>query len=338
MSCSRFHFLLSQNLDGRLSSTRREALLDHLAECSDCAHLADEMREAQRLALNLPREAVGAGFRESLWERIQAGEGTPEATFHEPVPLTTRLRYVATGAAAAALFLVALNRIAPTEPQQPDQTSLRPRTETVAKSSPVTDATQHAASAAGRAVARRLDLQANPINPTNVAQVAQQITIENVNYLQSRARDLEHSVQRAHDPAIRATFDQPLRELQSATHLMQWMSGEDFIHLSPDTEAELRVADRIFPLLEKAEDPDAFRNALALLRELNTENFSRRFSVVCCDTQQEFLDRFHHQILLKPDVTRVLRFVITLPETLQGMPQSRSPLEQVRICDPSSDR
>ncbi|MCA8941484.1 MAG: zf-HC2 domain-containing protein, partial [Planctomycetes bacterium] len=298
MSCSRFHFLLSLNLDGRLSSARRESLLDHLAECSACAHLADEMREAQQLALSLPHERISSGFHESLWERIQAGEGSPEATFHEPVPLTTRLRYVATGAAAAALFLVALNSIAPTEPEQPADTIGQPRTETVASAAPVADSLRPAAvPSTGRTLAQRVRLQANPINPTNVAQVAQQITIENVNYLQSRARDLEDQLQVAHAPAIRATLDEPLRELQSATHLMQWMSGEDFIHLSPDTEAELRVADRIFPMLQKAQDAESIRSALALLRDLNTANFSRRFSVVCCDTQQDFLDRFRDQIL-----------------------------------------
>src|SRR5262249_32247088 len=56
--------------------------------------------------LRLARQPVSRDFRESLFERIGAGEGTPPAVFQETVPLPTKIRYVLTGAAAAALVLV----------------------------------------------------------------------------------------------------------------------------------------------------------------------------------------------------------------------------------------
>ena len=106
MNCTHWRYELSQCLDGRLPSGRRAQVMEHAAHCGDCDTFWNELQAAQRMVLQLPRERVGDGFRDQLWQRIQAGEGTPEAVFHEPVPIGTKIRYALTGAAAAAVVLV----------------------------------------------------------------------------------------------------------------------------------------------------------------------------------------------------------------------------------------
>ncbi len=87
--------------------------MQHAAACDDCAIFWTELQAAQQLTLQLRRPHVGADFRESLWQRIQAGEGTPDAVFRERVPLVAKLRYALTGAAAAAAALLCALSLAP---------------------------------------------------------------------------------------------------------------------------------------------------------------------------------------------------------------------------------
>lgn len=107
MNCNTCRFELSQCLDGRLPSGRRATVLQHVDDCAPCAEYWAEMQAAQQLVLRLPSHRVGGDFRDRLWARIQAGEGTPDAVFREPVSLLTKARYALTGAAAAAAVLLA---------------------------------------------------------------------------------------------------------------------------------------------------------------------------------------------------------------------------------------
>lgn len=106
MNCTTCRFELSQCLDGRLPSGRRATVMQHAAACGECSTFWSELQAAQQLTLQLPKQPVSDGFREQLWERIRAGEGTPDAVFHEPVPMLTKVRYALTGAAAAAALLM----------------------------------------------------------------------------------------------------------------------------------------------------------------------------------------------------------------------------------------
>ena len=106
MNCNTCRYELSQCLDGRLPSGRRAVVMQHVDRCEVCAAFWAELQAAQQLTLQLPKERVSDGFRDQLWERIRAGEGTPDAVFHEPVPMFTKVRYLLTGAAAAAAVLV----------------------------------------------------------------------------------------------------------------------------------------------------------------------------------------------------------------------------------------
>lgn len=105
MNCRTCKRYISECLDGRLPSGRRKAVMGHLLHCASCAEHRVGLQRAQDLVLQLPRHRVGPGFREQLFQRIDAGEGTPSAVFHEPIPLARKVRYVLSGAAAAAAVL-----------------------------------------------------------------------------------------------------------------------------------------------------------------------------------------------------------------------------------------
>ncbi|MBL8753401.1 MAG: hypothetical protein JNK15_08885 [Planctomycetes bacterium] len=107
MNCTTCRYELSQCLDGRLPSGRRTVVMEHAENCAECGRFWAELQAAQQLTLQLRRPRVGADFRDSLMQRIRAGEGTPEAVFREPVPLLAKVRYALTGAAAAAAVLLA---------------------------------------------------------------------------------------------------------------------------------------------------------------------------------------------------------------------------------------
>jgi hypothetical protein len=106
MNCSTCRYELSQCLDGRLPSGRRAIVMRHVETCAVCSTFWTDLQAAQNLTLRLAKMQVSDGFRERLWERIGAGEGTPAAVFHESVPLLTKFRYAVTGAAAAAVILL----------------------------------------------------------------------------------------------------------------------------------------------------------------------------------------------------------------------------------------
>lgn len=109
MNCRECQRDMSPCLDGRLPSGRRSVVMEHLEACEECAKLWSEFQQAQELVLRMPVRPVSPDFHTRLWERIKAGEGTPPAVFAEPMPLATKVRYVLTGAVAAALLLVFIN-------------------------------------------------------------------------------------------------------------------------------------------------------------------------------------------------------------------------------------
>jgi len=80
--------------------------MDHVEACERCATFWEELQAAQQIALSAPVERLSSGFQEGLWDRIKAGEGTPDAVFLEPIPTMTKVRYLGMGAAAAALLVM----------------------------------------------------------------------------------------------------------------------------------------------------------------------------------------------------------------------------------------
>jgi hypothetical protein len=88
--------------------------MGHAESCEPCGSFWLELQSAQQLTLSLSSDQVGSDFREQLWERISAGEGTPSSVFQESVPLWSKLRYTLTGAAAAAALLIGINYLSDT--------------------------------------------------------------------------------------------------------------------------------------------------------------------------------------------------------------------------------
>jgi hypothetical protein len=106
MNCTTCRYQLSQCLDGRLPSGKRGLVMKHAESCSKCSSFWQELQAAQALTTTLRNDSVSSDFKDELWTRIHAGEGTPNAVFQEHVPLLSKLRYALTGAAAAAALLI----------------------------------------------------------------------------------------------------------------------------------------------------------------------------------------------------------------------------------------
>ncbi len=140
MNCNTCRYELSQCLDGRLPSGRRAQVLAHAEHCDACGQFWLDLQAAQKLTLSLRSDEVGPTFREGLWERIHAGEGTPDAIFAEPVATWTKVRYVITGAAAAAALLVGVSLLRPAPPRAPASTERADATSTQVRTEPAPEA------------------------------------------------------------------------------------------------------------------------------------------------------------------------------------------------------
>lgn len=118
LNCTTCRYELSQCLDGRLPSGRRSEVMNHAESCAACGSFWLELQAAQELTLSLRATEVSSDFREGLWARIHAGEGTPSAVFQEQIPLWSKVRYTLTGAAAAAALLIGVTFLMKEERKQ----------------------------------------------------------------------------------------------------------------------------------------------------------------------------------------------------------------------------
>ncbi|MAD32393.1 MAG: hypothetical protein CMJ88_01350 [Planctomycetes bacterium] len=99
-------------------------MLAHAESCRACGAFWRDLQAAQELTRSLRSSAVSAGFREQLWERVQAGEGTPDAVFLAPVRTWTKVRYALTGAAAAAALLIGVSMLQTERANRPESTEI----------------------------------------------------------------------------------------------------------------------------------------------------------------------------------------------------------------------
>lgn len=107
MSCRNREHDMSLAMDSRLPTGKRASLLRHIGECPSCSETWRAMLEARELTRALPVYDVGTDFRDDLERRIDSGEGAPDAVYRDPIPGATKIRYLASGAAAAAVLLFA---------------------------------------------------------------------------------------------------------------------------------------------------------------------------------------------------------------------------------------
>ena len=234
MNCNTCRYELSMCLDGRLPSGRRSVVMQHVDDCAACATFWAELQAAQRLALLLPREKVSEGFRDQLWERIRAGEGTPDAVFREPVPLLAKVRYAMTGAAAAAAVLVCA-------------TLLRRDTERPLDASPVaTEVRPKPDLRISRPVEVRLE-------DTPLVSAAQRLTtdvfaLETARQLEQRHATAQLALRRLGngatdgDAAVGQALNSATDFLTFGECLLELRDRQQLSFKEPDVEAELRFA------------------------------------------------------------------------------------------------
>jgi len=309
MTCNSYQYQLSLHLDGRLSSAGRHALMRHLDDCSSCQNLWQEMQRAQDLALSLPAQSVGSAFRETLLDRIRSGEGTPEAVFHAPVPKLVKLRYLASGAAAAAVIILSLNWFSDLESvPQGNGKGLKPIEQSGSNSF-----------ANLLADGDSWDLESlgiRPFIPINVAEVGARSVTDSVRDLQVQTADLKSRVastpprQLLREDAKRAG---PISRLRGWVGLMRWMQEGKIISLPPRFASELRLAEAFSNRLQSAESPAEFRFALGGIDQLQVEHMRDNFQVICCQNPEEFYVRFTSVMSRNPDIGRVLQVHVLEP-------------------------
>jgi len=97
MNCKKARILCQELLDGELSGKEREALLQHLSSCSECARFLKENQKLRELLSNLPSPQLTPAFNSRVLEEIKRRE----RAHYRPLP-SLRL------AKRALLFLIPL--------------------------------------------------------------------------------------------------------------------------------------------------------------------------------------------------------------------------------------
>jgi hypothetical protein len=299
----RFEHELSEFLDGRLPSGRREQLLERLATDPEAAVRLRELEGTQALARALPTQAVGPEFTDTLWERIRAGEGSPDAIFRAPLPWTTKIRYVAAGAAAAALVLT-LSKFTTTS--APSDTT----TERVATAP---SGSQGGLRPYEPGLLARSPVLA-PLRPETVAQAGQFECVEAVSALQSRTLDVVQAIDEVDPREVVVELDPFVGRARGSAEIIRWMQRADLVKLQPQFDTTLALTERILERFHRANsqnDAQLLRVAVEDLQELEIEGLRQKFDIVCCTSPEDFLQDLREQIQRSADVRRALRFVVT---------------------------
>jgi hypothetical protein len=301
---------LSEFLDGRLPSGRREQLLDLIASDPDAAARLRGLEEARALALDLPAQAVGPDFSDTLWERIRSGEGSPDAIFRTPLPWTTKVRYLATGAAAAALALTLANFAGPAAPgsMPPDRLATAP-----AGAAPANTETNSGLRPYEPSLLARAPVLA-PLRPETVAQAGQLECVEAVSALQSRTLGVAQTIGDVDPREVVIELDPFVGRARGSAEIIRWMQRADLVKLQPQFDTTLALTERILERFHRANsqnDAQLLRVAVEDLQELEIEGLRQKFDIVCCTSPEDFLEDLGEQIQRSPDVRRALRFVVT---------------------------
>jgi anti-sigma factor RsiW len=107
---------LNDYMDGTLGSARAVALDGHLQECASCRAELDALRDTRSL-LRRAAVPVDQGARDRVLTRFRAAAGTMAPPAARWRPRARPLLYaLATGAAAATLWLASIDRNAPLAP------------------------------------------------------------------------------------------------------------------------------------------------------------------------------------------------------------------------------
>ncbi len=310
MRCHQAEHLLSLNLDGRLSSGQRKLLLDHLDACEACHRIDGELNAARELALSLPTQSLSAGFREELWQRIRAGEGTPDAVFREPVPLATKLRYFATGAAAAGVLIAAAMFLRPADDApRNDEPVVTASSSGGLKPRPVQDGTS-------------FDLpDVTPATPNGLATLVADGYANAVRQLRARVDDFD---QRA---TASPQFITHLRDdADRARHfagLMRWFVDRNYMILPQDDAASLAAIELVGQQVRSVDDADSLRGVLKPLQRIRVDRTRSFFCSPCVEDETTFFLEFASRMQSAADVASQIRLEVVIDESGLGPNRSR---------------
>ncbi|MEO0479549.1 MAG: hypothetical protein AAF196_08725 [Planctomycetota bacterium] len=324
MRGDRLEHELSLDLDGRLSPARRAALYETLKNDPQARALRTALVESRETARSAERNRVSAGFHESLMRRVEAGEGTPEASFRQPIPWSARLRDLGIGAAAAALVLIGVQALSsdddldPTRTLRQDEVAVNAGVEPT--EGPEAMRLDSSSGSSLRPIVDRSNLfnttlagavppNANFVQPSPwvVADEAQNTFVNATDQLRRQllatSRDdtdqsrLMRRVQRLTPSAQRA---------RAAAEMLAWMSREQFVDLPPALAGGLEAVRSVSIRLDRAArstDSQSRRILWELeaareqIERIEIETLGHELMVRCCDTQQAFADQLLEQVL-----------------------------------------
>jgi hypothetical protein len=359
MACSEHNArLLSECLDGRLPSKRREALLRHVFECSACRSTYEGFERSRDLVLGLPVERVGDRFREGLWERIRTGEGTPEPALRSPIPWPSKVRYVLTGAAAAAVVLAAVQfasstLFGATDGPADQMVAHAPLDPAPAASGMSIDGSGEQRSGDGPArggmlherrpgsplfadveripveSARSLGssqqlgaLAAQSVEPLSLARSVNDELRSHTRRLVWRARDLREA-RNGVDLTELDDLRRRTRDAAASASALRWMSEQGFVDL---TDLHERVVAELIGMGRRASDADEseLRGLLQDAARLDAQALDQSFNLRCCPDPESFRFQLFEHVSENPDIARVLRLHV-LPSMPSILPDVRVP-------------
>lgn len=301
MSCNETQLQMSLCLDGRLPAGSRATVLAHIAGCADCERVWTDLQKAQDLVLNLPVQKTSRDFRQTLWARIESGEGAPEVRLAEPVTIMAKARYVLAGAAAAAVLLVS-GKLLMSERTKPLASSDAPQI--IAKADPIVDDTAKGLHPKPR-LAPDTNAQVIDFNPATLASTFAERTARNVRTLRSRlCAGTSQPPSSFVEPEVRTAID----DLRSSAEVVRWLRDSGLLgDLPPEVDADLRILTRTGPGIADSQIIQA-----AVCEGAQLEQLPRHLFVRPSFDQGTFLRQFKVRFEADPSFQRM--FSLQIPD------------------------
>jgi hypothetical protein len=339
MKCTHYHQQMSQCLDGRLPAGSRTLLLAHIDQCEICTREWSSLNAAQDLALKLPSIPVSAGFRDSLWDRIRAGEAGPDVAAMDPLSPWTRVRWFAAGVSAAAAVLV-LTHLLQGEGPAPDSLQRENLPTEVAR----VDSDPPSEVAPPRTQVGLPGGQLVPLNAESVARLGAATAYRSARQLRDVADTLERGDQsHLRDvTGIRAEVAHQANEFMASTRLMRWMHDSEIIGLPNHMLEQIGRIESSLSSFEQANSIDEMRLALRGLHQARPEQLAGRFNLVSCsgcDIDLQFQKMLNERIQRDPGAARVIgRMHIVVRPQGSGTPGDQPGIFVLRFDEGSSPR